>query len=228
VDKEIESTVVSALEKITPGLSVVGEEEHCNWGEGSVPIDCWILDPLDGTRNFIRGYGRFAVSLGLRLGGDMVLGLIYQPVSQHLFWAVKTHGAWHNDRQVKVAKEKNPSKWTVSLGMPFKAVGCLDGFIEVYRDLFSNGVAIRHTGSAALDMAYTAAGIFDGTVALAMAPWDVAAGIVLIEEAGGSTVFLEDLPFLLSCSVVGGSREFFKWVLGCKATKDIANCLKKI
>ncbi len=228
VDREIEEIVVSALERITPDIPVVAEEEHCYWGEGSVPPTCWILDPLDGTRNFIRGYRRFALSLGLRVEGEMVMGLIYQPMTGDLFWGVKGGGAWNHEKPLKVSEVKEPSRWTVSIGMPFKAVECLDGFITIYRHLFSHGVAIRHTGSAALDMAYTAAGVFDGAVELAMAPWDVAAGVLLIEEAGGSTRFLEDSPFLLSSSSVGGSAVFFEWLSESKVMNPVADCLKGI
>ena len=228
VDKEIEEMVVAALEKAAPGIPVVGEENHCKWGEGSVPPTCWILDPLDGTRNFIRGYGRFAISLALRLDGDMVIGVVYQPVSGDLFWGVRGKGAWRNEKPLRISDQRDPTKWTVSIGMPFKAVECLDGFIGVYRFLFAEGVAIRHTGSAALDMAYTAAGIFDGAVELAMAPWDVAAGVLLIEEAGGQSAFLEDEPFLLSCSVVAGGRPFFDDTMGKEAVATVADCLKRV
>ncbi len=228
VDRYVEEFVVSRLEKLTPGVEVVAEETHCHWGEGSVPPTCWILDPLDGTRNFIRGYARFVVSLALRIEGEMVMGIIYDPMTADLFHGVKSEGAWHNDRPLVLSSAPDPSRWTVSLGMPFKAVKCVEGFIGLYRALFTKGTAIRHTGSAALDLAYTAAGIFDGTLGLAMAPWDVAAGLILVEEAGGRTVFLEDHPLLLSCSLVAGSEEFFSFIEKDQGLSKVARCLKQV
>ncbi len=228
VDRQVEGMILSKLEKLTPGVKLVAEETHCDWGGGSVPPTCWILDPLDGTRNFIRGYARFAVSLGLRIDGEMVMGVIYDPEAQDLFHGIKGEGAWHNERSMQLSSGSDPSRWTVSLGMPFKAVRCVEEFLGVYRELFSRGTAIRHTGSAALDLAYTAAGIFDGTIGLAMAPWDVAAGMVLVEEAGGKTAFLEDSPLLLSCSLVAASQELFSFLEKNRAVSKVAHCLKQV
>ncbi len=228
VDREIEERVISVLERLLPGVSVVGEEEHCRWGGGSVPQNCWILDPLDGTRNFLRGYARFAISLALRLEGELAMGMVYQPVGGDLFWGCKGCGAWHGERAMKVSGQGDPTRWTVSIGMPFKAVACLDGFIDVYRSLFAKGVAIRHTGSAALDIAYTAAGIFDGALELAMAPWDVAAGVLLVEEAGGKSRFLEDSPLLPSCSVVAGGEPFCAHLEDEACIAAVSACLKGV
>jgi myo-inositol-1(or 4)-monophosphatase len=174
-DHKAEDVIYRELAKARPGYCFLMEER----GEvaGDDPSHRWIVDPLDGTTNFLHGVPLFAISIGLEREGQLVAGLVYNPVTDELFAAEKGKGAYLNDRRrLRVAARKSLADALVTTGIPH--LGRPDHPLEV--------AGVRRTGSAALDLAWTAAGRFDAYWERGIKPWDMAAGIVLVREAGGA------------------------------------------
>jgi len=153
--------------------------------EGADKTHVWHVDPLDGTTNFLHGVPLFAISIGLEREGQLVAGVIYNPISDELFTAEKGKGAYLNDRRrLRVAARKNVSDALITIGIPH--LGRPDGlFLKELPGVMKEVAGVRRTGSAALDLAWTAAGRFDAYWERGIQPWDMAAGIVLVREAGG-------------------------------------------
>ncbi|MEM7483352.1 MAG: inositol monophosphatase family protein [Acidobacteriota bacterium] len=145
----------------------------------------WIIDPLDGTTNFARGLPMFAISVACRRGGEMQVGVILEPLRREVFRGRRGGGAEWNGRPMRVSGAAGLAGAFLATGYPFKAHRALDAYLGVFREVFLQARAIRRCGAAALDLAYTAAGVFDGFFEFRLAPWDLAAGTLLLEEAGG-------------------------------------------
>jgi len=181
-DLKAEKTLRGALNKARPGYSFLMEEG----GEIDTGSEHrWIIDPLDGTTNFLHSHPFFAVSLGLERAGELIAGVIYDPVAEELFTAEKGRGAFVNDRRMRVAARKKMDECLIATGIP--ALNKLEHGIALFeqRNLMSQVTGIRATGSAALSLAYVAAGRFDGYWEAGLNPWDVAAGMLMVREAGG-------------------------------------------
>ncbi len=181
-DIKAEKTLRVALEKARPGYSFLMEEA----GEIHTSSDYrWIIDPLDGTTNFLHSYPFFAVSLALEREGELIAGVIYNPVAEELFTAEKGRGAFVNDRRLRVASRKKLEDCLVVTGIP--ALNKTDHAVAMFeqRNLMSQVAGIRGTGSAALNLAFVAAGRFDAYWESGLQPWDVAAGMIMVREAGG-------------------------------------------
>ncbi|WP_193174958.1 inositol monophosphatase family protein [Oricola nitratireducens] len=187
-DMRAEQTLRAELERARPDYGFLMEES----GEvaGKDAQHRWIIDPLDGTTNFLHGFPHFAVSLALERQGQLVAGVIFNPATDELYTAEKGGGAFLNDRRLRVAARKSLSDSIVGCGIPHLGRGDHGRFLVQLRNVMSDSVGIRRTGAAALDLAYVAAGRLDGFWEEALSPWDMAAGIVLIREAGG---FVTDL-----------------------------------
>jgi myo-inositol-1(or 4)-monophosphatase len=145
----------------------------------------WIVDPLDGTTNFLHGLPHFAISIAAEVHGEVVAGLVYQPLTDESFWAEKGKGAWLQDRRLRVSARRDMTDALIATGIPFAGQGDSVQFAKILAAVAPQVAGIRRFGSAALDLAWVAAGRYDGYFESALQPWDVAAGILLVREAGG-------------------------------------------
>jgi len=203
-DRESEAAITQVLARHRPHDSILAEES--GWIDGAEGENVWIVDPLDGTANFAQGLPMFSVSVACRHEGTTVAGVVYDPIADHLFTATKGHGASWNGRPMQVSGKAGLDEAFLATGFPFRARGALDLYLDCFRALFLRARAIRRCGSAALDLAYTAAGVFDGFFEFRLSAWDVAAGALLIQEAGGRVSDLDgEGSYLASGNLLAGS-----------------------
>lgn len=189
-DKRAEELLYDELTKARPGYGFIGEEGGAR--EGTDKANVWIVDPLDGTTNFLHGIPLFAISIGLVRDGVPIAGLIFNPVTDELFVAEKGAGAFMNDRRIRVAARRSLADSVISCGVPHMGRGDLGQFAREYLAIGPKVSGLRRTGAAALDLAWVAAGRFDAFWERGLSPWDIAAGIVLVREAGGYVSDLDD------------------------------------
>ena len=182
-DLASERTILEAVAERFPSHRVLAEESGYSNDDGSAPT--WIVDPLDGTTNFIHGIPQFAVSIGVAVAGRVDYGVIFDPCKNDVFTAARGHGARWNGSRCRVSNRPGLEGSLIATGFPFKAHRLLDPYLAIFKDVFLRCKAIRRPGAAALDLAYTACGLFDGFFEFQLSAWDVAAGSVLVEEAGG-------------------------------------------
>ena len=184
-DLAAEQTLVEELSKARPGYGFLAEER--GRVEGTDKTHTWIVDPLDGTTNFLHGLPHFAVNIALeRRDAGIVASVTYNPATDELFWAEKGRGAWLGDtRRLRVAARRNLSDCILATGIPFQGHGRHTLFLKELHQIAPRVAGVRRFGSAALDLAYVAAGRFDGYWERDVKPWDIAAGSLLVTEAGG-------------------------------------------
>src|SRR6266851_2432162 len=187
-DLKAEKLLRAELSKGRPGYGFLMEES--GESRGSDARHRWIVDPLDGTTNFLHGIPHFAISIALERDGEIVAGVIYEPIRDEMYWAEKGAGAYVNDRRLRVSARRHLGEAVIGTGMPFGAGADAGTYIATLAAVMRATAGIRRTGSAALDLAYVAAGRFDGFWEFGLSPWDIAAGIILVREAGG---YLSDL-----------------------------------
>lgn len=183
-DRKAEKVLFEELNKARPGYGFLMEEGGAV--EGSDKSHRWIIDPLDGTTNFLHGIPHFAISVGLERDGQMVAGVIYNPITDELYLAEKGQGAFLNDRRIRVSARREITQCVIGCGIPHIGRPGHEEFIKEERAVMLNCSGVRRMGAASLDLAYVAAGRYDGFWERALAPWDMAAGIVLVREAGGT------------------------------------------
>jgi len=183
VDREAEQAIVAVLKKSFPTHGIVGEE-HGDYGNSDSEFQ-WIIDPLDGTTNFIKGIPHFAVSIALKHQGKLDQAVIFDPLRGELFTASRGRGAQLNGTRIRVNNLPDMQGTILATGFPFKAKHHLDSYSKIFNAFFADCADMRRTGSAALDLAYVAAGRFDGFWEIGLKPWDIAAGELIIREAGG-------------------------------------------
>jgi myo-inositol-1(or 4)-monophosphatase len=182
VDRQAEDRIISVIREVCPDHDFQAEETP----QAEFKSDYrWIIDPLDGTTNFIHGYPMFAVSVGLSHMGKMKLGVVFDPLRGELFRAESGKGAFLDDEPIRVSEVRRLADALLVTGFPFKAQEHLHKYLEIFKELFKATSGIRRAGAASLDMAYVAAGRADGFFELRLSPWDMAAGAVLVTEAGG-------------------------------------------
>ncbi|NQV84190.1 MAG: inositol monophosphatase [Rhodospirillales bacterium] len=182
-DTKAEKTLVRELTKARPNFSFLLEEG--GEIEGTDTSNRWIIDPLDGTTNFLHGLPHFSISIALERDGEPFAGVIYEPVSDQMFTAEKGQGAHLNNRRIRVSARKNLEESLFATGIPFAGRDGHDRYLQQLKSVMAQTSGIRRFGSAALDLAYVAAGRYEGFWETGLHPWDVAAGIVLVREAGG-------------------------------------------
>ena len=187
-DRKAEETLVAELTKARPGYGFLLEEGGAI--EGSDTSNRWIIDPLDGTTNLLHGIPHFSVSIALERDGELNAGVIYEPVWDQMFIAEKGQGAYLNDRRLRVSARRVLEESLFATGIPFAGKDEHDRFLEQLKAIMAVSSGVRRFGSAALDLAYVAAGRYEGFWEIGLHPWDMAAGIVLVREAGG---FVTDL-----------------------------------
>ncbi|WP_339830666.1 inositol monophosphatase family protein [uncultured Parvibaculum sp.] len=211
-DRKAEKVLFEELSKARPGYGFLMEEGGVV--EGSDKSHRWIIDPLDGTTNFLHGIPMFSISIGLERDGQIVAGLVYNPISDEMFIAEKGQGAFLNDRRIRVAVRRELAQSIVATGIPHIGRPGHKGF-SAELDLVMNEVAgVRRMGSAALDLAYVAAGRFDVYWEANLAPWDVAAGIILVREAGGYVTDLKGGDAMLDTGGILAGNEALHRQLG--------------
>ncbi|HSH28583.1 MAG TPA: inositol-1-monophosphatase, partial [Thiohalobacter sp.] len=204
VDRRAEDAIIRILRRAYPDHGILAEESGTQ--AGSNDDYQWIIDPLDGTTNFLHGFPQFAVSIALAHKGRLEQGVVYDPLRQELFTASRGSGAQLNNRRLRVAQRKGLEGALLGTGFPFKTHEHLEPYLDMFRDLLLETSGIRRPGSAALDLAYVAAGRLDGFWELKLNPWDLAAGVLLIQEAGGIVGdFTGGHKFMQSGNVVAGN-----------------------
>jgi myo-inositol-1(or 4)-monophosphatase len=181
VDKRAEAVIIDTIHKFYPDHSILAEES----GQQGTGDYVWIIDPLDGTTNFLHGFPQFAVSIALQHNEILEHAIIYDPLRQELFTATRGNGAHLNNRRIRVSERKNLKGALLGTGFPFGESDKLELFIHSFRAIFPMTAGIRRAGSASLDLAYVACGRLDGFWEYGLNKWDIAAGALLIIEAGG-------------------------------------------
>ena len=182
-DLKAEKTLFEELSKARPGYGFVMEERGVV--EGTDKTNRWLVDPLDGTTNFLHGIPHFAISIGLERDGVLVAGVVYNPVRDELFWAEKGAGSYLNDRRLRVAARNDMRDALIATGTPFFGKPGHEKALKEIERVIAKTAGIRRWGAASLDLAYVAAGRFDGYWERGLNTWDIAAGAVIVREAGG-------------------------------------------
>ncbi|MEI6412931.1 MAG: inositol monophosphatase family protein [Pseudomonadota bacterium] len=205
VDQIAEQVIIRELRRAYPHHGILGEEGGQD-GEGDEYQ--WVIDPLDGTTNYLHGFPQFSISIALRVRGRVEHGLVYDPLRDELFTASRGAGALLNNRRLRVTARQGLKGALLGTGFPFRDHTHLDTYLKMFKSLLRDTAGIRRPGSAALDLAYVACGRLDGFWELGLAEWDFAAGILLIQEAGGLVTDLAggDRYFETGNLVVGGPR----------------------
>jgi len=181
VDKASEQAIIETLRKAYPDHAILAEESGQHDGNDFQ----WVIDPLDGTTNYLHGFPQFSVSIALKYKGVLEHGLVYDPLREEMFTASRGQGAQLNDRRIRVSSRKGLDGALLGTGFPYRDQSQLDAYLGMFRALIKDSAGIRRPGSAALDLAYVAAGRLDGFWELGLAEWDLAAGALLVKEASG-------------------------------------------
>jgi myo-inositol-1(or 4)-monophosphatase len=189
-DRESETAVLAEIRRRFPEHRILAEEGS-GAGIGGDSEYQWLIDPLDGTTNFMQGLPVYCVSVACRKGDELLVGVIHDPEGDNVFTAVRGGGAQWNGRPIDKPGRDHLDGAFLATGYPFRALPTLDVYLAIFRDVFQHAKAIRRCGSAALDLAYTAAGVYDGFFEFRLSPWDIGAGILLIREAGGVVTDLD-------------------------------------
>lgn len=230
VDRRSEDIIKEHIKSHFQNHNIMAEESPAE--RHSSPF-LWIIDPLDGTMNYIHGLPSFAVSIALAIEGSLAMGLIYEPLRENIYSAIRGHGSFKNDRRIHVSSSETLSTALIATGFPFRIKGVIDSYLRVFKDLFMRATGIRRGGSACLDLAYTAEGIFGGFFECALSPWDIAAGALLVEEAGGVVTDFEGKnQYLKTGNIIAGTkgvqREMLKIIQATFRNKQTLSLGKEI
>jgi myo-inositol-1(or 4)-monophosphatase len=201
VDRESEDAIRSFLQRATPDIGVLAEESGGQRGDRF-----WAVDPLDGTTNFLLGFPVVAVSVALIEQGRPVAGAVQGPMLELSFSASRGGGAWSGSRRIRVS-DRPPERAVIAMALPFRAKSLFPGYTAALEEVFARTEDIRRAGAASLDLAWVACGVFDGYFELNLSVWDVAAGALLVEEAGGVVTDWEGGSGYLSGNVIAGSPQ---------------------
>ena len=182
VDESAEKKIIEIIHQAQPSHSILAEESGFSKQKSELE---WIIDPLDGTKNYISGIPLFAISIALRIKGKLEIGVVLDPVRNDLFYARSGSGAFMNKKKIQVSNRSELLECLVATGFPFKKKQYLPAYLACFGKIFDQTSGARRMGAAAIDLAYIAAGKFDAFWEIGLSPWDMAAGSVLIEEAGG-------------------------------------------
>ena len=206
VDREAEARIITTLKRAYPEHGILAEESGTQAGDGHV----WIIDPLDGTTNFLHGFPHFAVSIALEYEGRLELGVIYDPIRQELFTTTRGGGAELNNRRIRVSQRRSLEGALLGTGFPYRDDQPDADYLALLQTFMRATAGIRRPGSAALDLAYLAAGRLDGFWELGLSRWDIAAGALLVREAGG---IVRDLhggeDYLTTGNILGANPKVF-------------------
>jgi len=210
IDQLAEKDIIATIRRAYPTHSILAEESGRHRGDDYQ----WIIDPLDGTSNFIHGFPHFAVSIAIAYRGQLEHAVIYDPIRQELFTASRGAGAKLNDYRIRVGQRKNLQESLLGTGFPYRSHEHLTTYLRGFATLLPQCAGMRRAGSAALDLAYVAAGRLDGFWEMGLHPWDIAAGALLIKEAGGIiSDFNGKENYLMDGNVVTGNAKIHKDLL---------------
>ena len=208
VDKTAEYLIIETIQKYYPDHNIRAEES----GEQNNDSDIeWIIDPLDGTTNFLHGFPQFAVSIAVADKGKLMHGAIYDPIKDELFTASRGEGAKMNNYRIRVSPQKTLENALLATGIPYHQFDYVDAYLESFKHFMLHTAGIRRPGSAALDLAYVACGRVDGYWELNLKSWDIAAGALIVQEAGGIvTDFMGGADFLKSGNIIAANPKMLK------------------
>jgi myo-inositol-1(or 4)-monophosphatase len=216
VDQAAEHAIIKSLRKTYPDHTYIGEESGRVDGVGEDALYEWIIDPLDGTTNFVHGIPHFAISIACVHKGRIEHAVVFDPVRREEFTASRGYGARVNDKRLRVSNVKTLSESLVATGFPFKPSHSqhMDAYLGMFKELAQQTTGLRRAGSAALDIAYVAAGRFDAFWEIGLNPWDIAAGALLVQESGGLiSDFAGTEHYLETGNIVCGNPKIFKATL---------------
>ena len=213
VDHAAEEAIITILREAYPTHAFLGEESGPSPG-GAKSDYLWIIDPLDGTTNFLHGFPQYCVSIGLKHKGVLQQGVVYDPTRNELFTATRGAGAYLNDRRLRVSKLDHIDEALIGTGFPFRELEKLDEYLKMFREVTRNCAGVRRPGAAALDLAWVAAGRTDGFWEIGLSAWDMAAGALLVREAGGMVGDLKgEDRFLDNGQIVAANPKVFEQLL---------------
>lgn len=214
VDEAAEAAIIEVLKKAYPDHAILAEESGPSDNLQDENEYVWIIDPLDGTTNFIHGFPQFSVSIALQYRGQITQAVVYDPTRNELFTASKGAGAFLNDKRIRVTKRDKLADALIGTGFPYTDLTGLDDYLKMFRLMTERSAGLRRPGSAALDLAYVAAGRLDGFFEKNLKPWDIAAGSLLISEAGGIVAnFSGESDYLYKGDVIAGAPKIFSQML---------------
>jgi myo-inositol-1(or 4)-monophosphatase len=207
-DLKAEKTLREELAKARPNFGFLMEESGASPGRDA--RHRWIVDPLDGTTNFLHGIPHWAISIGLEEDGEIVAGLIYHPIADEMYFAEKGGGAYLNDRRLRVSARRKLDESLIGTGIPFRGHGDHPRYLRTLAPVMAITTGVRRMGVASLDLAYVAAGRFDGFWEFGLKPWDLAAGLVLVREAGGTVAALSDGNLMDSGDIIATNQALYQ------------------
>lgn len=209
VDQAAEAAIIETLLGAYPGHGILAEESGREHGAKDSDF-VWIIDPLDGTTNFIHGFPAYAVSIGLSVKGQIQQAVVYDPTRNDLFYASKGRGAFLNDKRLRVSKRNRLADSLIGTGFPFRKGDNFKRYLQMFEAVMQSCAGLRRPGAAALDLCYVAAGYYDGFFETGLSPWDIAAGSLMVTEAGGLIGnFTGDADFLFQREVVAGNPKIY-------------------
>jgi len=220
IDLLSEQEIIKQIRKSYPEHSILSEES--GFVQGKKPY-CWIIDPLDGSMNYVHSFPHFAISIAVKHDNHIEAGIVYDPIRQELFTATRGGGAYLNNRRIRVSNCKKLSSALIGTGFPVKKKQHIKPYLNTFQAIFQEVSGIRRAGSASLDLAYVAAGRLDGFWEASLNEWDMAAGTLLIQEAGGIVTDLQGSDqYLFAGNIIAGSPKVHNAL-----ESTIQNCLKE-
>jgi myo-inositol-1(or 4)-monophosphatase len=210
IDHAVEAEIINTIHKAYPDHAILAEESGHTYGSDY----CWVIDPIDGTTNFIHGFPQFAISIAMLYKNHLEIGLVYDPMRNELFTAASGKGAHLNNTRMRVSGIKQLSEALIGTGFPIRDTSGLKAYLNTFEKVLLQSSGVRRAGSAALDLAYVAAGRLDAFWEGGLAKWDIAAGALLIKEAGGMIADYNGKPdFLENGTVVAATPKLFQPML---------------
>ncbi|MCK5521649.1 MAG: inositol-1-monophosphatase [Thiomargarita sp.] len=211
VDRQAEAIIIDNLRRAFPSHAILAEESGAQSGDDYQ----WVIDPLDGTTNFLQGHPQFSVSIALKYRGRLEQAVVYDPLRGDLYTASQGRGTLFNDHRVRVTGLKSLDGALLGTGFPFRKKHHIDCYLDTFKALLSSDISdVRRAGSAALDLAYVAAGRLDGFWEIGLSEWDMAAGVLLIQEAGGLVSdFGGGNDYMKTGNIIAGSPKVFEGIL---------------
>lgn len=213
VDRAAETTIIDTLREVYPTHAILAEESGDSRPAENTEFQ-WIVDPLDGTTNFIHGFPQYAISIALAHKGVLTQAVVYDPNRNELFTASKGGGAFLNDKRIRVSSRSKIDEALLGTGFPYRVFDHVDAYLAIFKEITRRCAGVRRPGAASLDLAYVASGRLDGFWEFGLSPWDMAAGVLLIQEAGG---LVSDLAgegnYLATGNIVGGNPKVFNQLL---------------
>ena len=211
IDRASEERIVAHIRKAYPEHKILAEESTNDSALLNESDYLWIIDPLDGTRNFIQGFPHYAISIALQIKGRLEHGVVFDPIRKEMFTASRGQGAFLNNRRIRTTIRNKLEHAMIGTGFPFHNKALLPDFLKTFEAVFYECGSARRTGSAALDLAYVAAGRLDGFWEFQLQPWDIAAGVLLVQEAGGLVVDFKGAEnYMKSGNIIAGNPKLVK------------------